>query len=631
MTAPDPSAAAGPPPGLPPQLAPLAAVARTLRGAIVITDAAGGVTWVNDSFVRLSGYTLDELRGQPPGRRLQGPDSDPATIATMRAALAAGRPFDVEILNYARDGRQYWVRIEAQPIRDDGGVVVGHVALQLDVSEFRVAQARDATIEKAGDGLLACETIDAAARVVADALASTTDVRAAQVWLVEPGREHLRYLYGAAADDDGREWIGIGATLTFARGTEWIVGVGAPGVAWGTQRPCAKTDFWVRDHTGSYSRRARAAEQARIRTVCAVPVLGPEGVLAVIEIGGSHNFPGHEQLPALVERVAQQFTSFLLRYQSRRAFEVVFRQSPDALLLVDDGGVVSRSNARAQDLFGAVLGRPLHELLDDAPALLAAALDPADTTPIFTRHGHGVAGQAFSAEVTVASTTATGARATIVSVRDLTERHRAEEETRRALAEKVTLVQEVHHRVKNNLQVLTGLLTLQAERSDEPPVRAAMRDATHRIQSMALVHQLLYDGDDLARIALGDYVQTLCKTLRASLAPDAEVRVAADRIEVVLERAIPCGLLVNELLTNAFKHGRSANGRCVVEATLERTAAGFAMTVRDHGPGKPAAGGRRGSLGQTLIQSLTRQLRAKMQVTVDGGTAVRIDVPDPAA
>jgi two-component sensor histidine kinase len=86
-------------------------------------------------------------------------------------------------------------------------------------------------------------------------------------------------------------------------------------------------------------------------------------------------------------------------------------------------------------------------------------------------------------------------------------------------------------------------------------------------------------------------------------------------------------LLVNELLTNAFKHGRSLDGRCVVEARIEATDAGFAVTILDHGNGMPADAARRGSMGLTLIQGLVRQLRAKMQVTNSSGTVVRIDVP----
>ena len=607
-------------------------VASGLSQPMLVTDQRGTALWANASFEALTGLSLAELLGGAPHELLHRPDADPMLVARLVEALRSGRRFDETLLNVSRTGRQYWARTELRPVQDEGGTIEGHVVVQTDVTERLVAQAREATMSRVGDGLVACTAIEPAARVVADALTSTSDVRAAQVWVVEPGREQLRYLCGSAADDGAREWISIGASLSFARGTEWIVGVGAPGVAWGTQQPCMKTDFWIPDQTGHFSRRAQAAQRARIRTVCAVPVLGPEGVLAVIEIGGSHNFPGHERLPSLVERVAQQFASFLLRHQSALAFEAVFRRSPDALLLLDEQGQVSRGNARALELFGPVQGLAASALLDGIDPLLSSAALPEDAAAIFERRGKKLDGSEFSAEVTAASATASGARWTIVAVRDLTERRHAEEELRRSLAEKVTLIQEVHHRVKNNLQVLTGLLTLQASRSDEAPVRSALDEATHRIRSMALVHQLLYDGSDLAQIALRDYLLRLSETLRASFAPDAEIRVEGGSVVLPLEQAIPCGLLVNELLTNAFKHGRSADGKCRIEARIEPTETGFALVVSDQGPGLKPDAPRGRSMGQTLISALVRQLRGRMTTSVNGGTVVRVEVDDrPAA
>jgi two-component sensor histidine kinase len=129
---------------------------------------------------------------------------------------------------------------------------------------------------------------------------------------------------------------------------------------------------------------------------------------------------------------------------------------------------------------------------------------------------------------------------------------------------------------------------------------------------------------------LGDYARSLCTSLRSSLAPDAVLHFDADVVEVPTERAVPCGLILNELLTNAFKHGRDAAGRCVVKTRVERTPAGFAFIVADEGPGMHGEPVRKGSMGQTLITALVRQLRAKRTVTSEQGTVVRIEVPDDA-
>lgn len=601
----------------------LAAVARRTGNAVIVTDAAQRIEWVNEGFSRLTGYDLAEVVGRRPGELLQGPDTDPKTRAHMAACIAQEQPFEAVVLNYGKRGEQYWIRIEAEPTRDAAGRLTGYIAIETDVTEQRVTAWRERLAKRVGDQLLTCDTVEDAAQIVVDALVDTYDVRAAAAWVVEPGRPTLRYIAGAAAEPASEDWIAATSSKSFERGSEWIVGVGAPGVAWGTGAPCRKTDFWEKDQHGQYSRRATAARRAGIRTVCAVPVHGPSGVIAVIEFGGSHAYPGHDRLPELLEVVGLQFGSFVARHRSQRAFEALFRQTPDALLVVDAAGIVTDANARARALFGTVDGCPLDALLDDAAALLGA-----DDDGVHQRLAHRADGSTFAAEVAVSRTTATGAPSDIVSIRDLTERVRAEEALRRSLAEKVTLVQEVHHRVKNNLQVLSSLVSLQADDLEDPLVRAALRDIVHRIQSMALVHQQLYAHDDLSRIRFDDYARSLCMALRTSLAPTAALTLHGDEIEVSIERAVPAGLILNELVTNAFKYGRSADGRCVVGVRVERTETGFAFVVSDAGPGLGTAPPRKGSMGATLIQALTRQLRAKRTLGEGPGACVRVDVPD---
>jgi len=425
----------------------LAAVARRTGNAVIVTGVDGVIEWVNEGFTRLTEFTPEEVLGKRPGQFLQGQETSAESRAAMSAAIRERRPFRVVVLNYARSGRQYWVRVEAEPTFDDQGRFNGYIALETDVTERRIAEGREAVTKRVGDLLLSCDSIESAARIVTDELVRTLDVRAAQVWTVVPGVVHLRYEAGAIALPEAQAWVDATRGNTFQRGTEWVVGVGAPGAAWGTGQVCIKTDFWQKDTNGQFSRRAAAARAAGIRTVCSVPVHGTDGVVAVIEIGGSHTYPGHEQLPSLVERVAQQLGAFILREQSRRSFEAIFRHSPDAVLVVDSAGTVSRTNARATVLFGEVEGRPLDSLLEGGAALLLrdqAASDKLATSThesdaesaveLHTSTAHGRNGP-FPAEVSLSTTRSTGAPAHIVAVRDLTERMRAEEQLRRSLEE----------------------------------------------------------------------------------------------------------------------------------------------------------------------------------------------------
>ena len=607
------------------QLELLAAVARRTGNAVIVTDAQQHIEWVNDGFTRLTGYSSDEVVGRVPRDVLQGPDSDPAARAHMAAAILAQQPFDAEILNYGKDGHQYWVRIEAEPTWDASGLLTGYIAIQTDITERRIAAARELLTRGIGEQLLACASIEGAARSVVDGLVRTYDIRAASIWTVEPGRTRLHFVAGAVSSPDYADWLETTSTRSFEIGTEWIVGVGAPGVAWGTAAPCQKTDFWERTRDGQYSRRALAARQAGIRTVCAVPVLGPDGVLAVIEFGGSHVYPGHERLPALLEQVAQQFGAFVRQHQSRRAFEVLFDHSPDALLVVDAAGLITAANARANTLFGTITGLSLGEQIEDGLTLLTLLGEDAPDV-VYERLARRVDGATFGAELAVSRATGTGTAQNIVSVRDLTERRRAEEDLRSSLAEKVTLVQEVHHRVKNNLQVLSSLISLQASGVEDPTVQSMLRDTENRIQSMALVHQQLYGHADLSRIGFDAYAQSLCGALRNSLAPSAELRMHTLPVEIPIERAVPAGLILNELVTNAFKYGARPDGSGYVCVEVEPFGDGFAFTVSDQGKGLGAAEGRKVSMGTTLINALVRQLRARRIVGDGPGTSIRIEV-----
>ncbi len=132
----------------------LSQVASSTDNMVIVTDAAGRTEWVNDAFTRTTGYTLDDVLGIVPGDVLQGPDTDPATIATMREALAAGEGFNVEIVNYTVEGYPYWVELDVQPVRGEDGRIEHFIAVQSDITERRemeerLVAARDAAEELA--------------------------------------------------------------------------------------------------------------------------------------------------------------------------------------------------------------------------------------------------------------------------------------------------------------------------------------------------------------------------------------------------------------------------------------------------------------------------------------------------
>ncbi len=310
------------------------------------------------------------------------------------------------------------------------------------------------------------------------------------------------------------------------------------------------------------SRRVNVAAAAGIDGLCAAPLLGPRGVIGVLEVGSARGSVGFERLPAMLKRVAEQVASFMLQDESRRAFLLVFEQSPDGMLLVDAAGRVLAANARASTMFGPLGGRGIDGLIAGGLALVTGAMGEADgvaraaVAALHNREAFGAGGETFSAEVSVSATPGSSTQAAIIAVRDLTERHRMEAAVAQSLREKETLLKEIHHRVKNNLQIISSLFMLQVEQMPSPEARQLLEERVQRVRSMALIHQQIYGGDSLERIDLAIYTSQLASSLQNALAPDAGLRLETEPIEVTVEHAVPLGLILNELITNAFKTGR---------------------------------------------------------------------------
>jgi two-component sensor histidine kinase len=187
---------------------------------------------------------------------------------------------------------------------------------------------------------------------------------------------------------------------------------------------------------------------------------------------------------------------------------------------------------------------------------------------------------------------------------------------------------EVHHRVKNNLQIVASLLGMQADRA-EPRVRGALVESVQRVRAMALIHQALHMDAGVGKIDFGRYVESLLAQLEGATDSTVAAEVVADRVEVPVDQAIPCGLIVNELVTNALKHGRSPDGRCRLSIEVRGTKAGFAILVGDRGRGVPSdfEQRQRQSLGVQVVRALVRQLSATLTVSGERGAHFTIAVP----
>jgi len=218
-------------------------------------------------------------------------------------------------------------------------------------------------------------------------------------------------------------------------------------------------------------------------------------------------------------------------------------------------------------------------------------------------------------------------------LKDITERKNAEDKIQRSLQEKEVLLKEIHHRVKNNLQVVWGLIDLQIQTIRDQNMINTLRDSQNRVRTMSLIHETLYRSDDLSHIRILQYLQNLMNTLLStySISPD-RIRVELDIDDVLLdvESAIPCGLIVNELMSNAFKHAFPDGRTGQIYIGFHLNEGVYTLSFADDGVGIPLGIDylNTDSLGLKLVNLLaTDQLDGTIQLNREGGTTFIITFP----
>ena len=216
----------------------------------------------------------------------------------------------------------------------------------------------------------------------------------------------------------------------------------------------------------------------------------------------------------------------------------------------------------------------------------------------------------------------------VVVSHDLTDRKQDEDAIHASLKEKEMLLKEIHHRVKNNLQVISSLLNLQSNSIESKETRELVRESQNRVRSMALIHEKLYQSESLAQVQFAEYLRNLTRDLfRSYSAGGVGLKLQAEDIPLDVDTAIPCGLIVNELVSNALKYafqgGRTGDLHIsFLKISRERCA----LTVTDNGVGLPADIDIKNpkTLGLQLVNMLVNQLHGTLDVVTDGGTTFMV-------
>jgi PAS domain S-box-containing protein len=313
------------------------------------------------------------------------------------------------------------------------------------------------------------------------------------------------------------------------------------------------------------------------------------------------------------------------RQRMERRFQQVVESSPSAMVMINGDGRIEMVNAQAGKVFGYgrddLVGQPVDllvpprfrgEFFTDPPARPTGA----------ARELLGLRkdGSEFPIEIGL-NPIETGEGSMLLSVIvDITERKQREERISAALKEKELLLGEIHHRVKNNLQVIHSLLDLQALGIDDPRMHEMVRDSQARVRAMSLIHQTLYQSKDFANVDFQHFLDSLLPALmdaHGMAARGISLLADAGGVQVPINMAIPCGLVVSELVTNSLKHAFPGGASGTIGVSLRKLPDGMiCLAVQNDGEPIPADVDieRAGSLGLRLVALLSEQLHGRLEI-----------------
>jgi PAS domain S-box-containing protein len=581
--------------------------------AVIVTDIDGTVTFWNPFAEKLYGWKKDEVLGRNI-REFTVPEMSREEAETVMKRLAQGGSYAGEFLVRNKAEKAFYIHITNSPIFDDDGNLNGIIGVSYDISDQKTAE-----IER-------------------EQLISELDERIKEL--------HCLYQFSELIETSGTlEEILTGLPSIIQRAYQY------PGIT------AVRIRYDGKEYRSEHYAESPWFQQENIN------VSGKRGgavhVFYLEEKPKQDEGPFLEEERSLLLLLAERLGKVIARYEAEdtvreqgkkiRASEELHRMTlqsiGDAVISTDNEGRIVTMNGVAETLTGYSLeeaySKPIEEVFTIVHNITGERLiNPVEKVlatgkmAALSNHTKLVSGK--GREFQIADTAApilddNGiTRGVVLVFRDETEQRRAYTRLEDLVSEKDTLLREVHHRVKNNINIIASLLSLQSDTVTSEDGKQALTEARNRVVSMQKLYAHLFQSDEYAKIDLGVYLNDIIQEIIGTYAGRSiTIFSELEDITTGVKLAVPLGIVVNELVVNAVKHAFSDNDNGIIEITMTKTGASHGeLSVRDNGPGLPETIdiNKPKGFGLTLVRSLVDQVKGSLSVSAgpNEGTEFRI-------
>lgn len=579
------------------------------------TDHTGKIIFVNENFVRISGYSEDELLGQN-HRIISSGFHSRKFWSEMWRTIASGNIWRAEVKNKAKDGSYYWVDTFIMPFIDSNGHIHEYLSIRNDITERKqTALALEHSLKS---------------------LADSFDFRFEKFGVHLPG-----FIYQYRLRPDGT------AHLPFAsKAIITIFGI---------------TPEVLQEDASAIFDRIHVDDRERISSairISAEKLSDWHQEYRVVHTDGRIIWVEDFSTPQLLEDNSIVWSGYLTDITARKKIELNLKESRDRYLSIIDHlpGFVFRIDAKTNVItffngqVREIIGHSAEHFLMKSISSWRNLVHPDDISGV-DKSVNGSIATRTRYECEYRLKTPQGLEKWIWErgkgiysesgelqkiegfATDISAQKKAEERIRLALKEKELLVKEIHHRVKNNLQVISSIIYLKSTSLKNIELKSFFEETRQKIRAISLIHERLLETENVSEIEISDYLRRLIKDLERLNFKDETgivIEFRAEPVSVNLDQAIYCGLILNELVTNSIKHAFTDEISGRITISLTRTSTGFEFVISDNGISLPEGiePGSTTSFGMQLLYIFIKQLHANFSINRQAGTTFRITFPE---